>query len=111
LRYSGALQSFRDAAYLKELRKQFKGTIKSGISSGLKVQLLALSGVSGSGKTTLLRDLADSLGLSFDTFDCLAHFNIPAVKKLLTETIPDTCNTAAILIELTNFDKYKMLID
>ena len=67
--------------------------------------------MSGSGNTTLLRDVADSLGYSFESFDCLSYFNISLVWKLLTELIPDTCNTAALIIELVNFDKFKMLID
>ena len=52
------------------------------------------------------------MGFSFESFDCLAHFNLPAIKKLLTENLPgQSCNTAALIVELTNFDKYKMLID
>ncbi|TNV84611.1 hypothetical protein FGO68_gene8789 [Halteria grandinella] len=76
-----------------------------------RVQFLQLSGANGSGKTFLLRDLADSLGFSFESFDCLSYFNIPLVKKLFTEVIPDTCNTRGLLVELVNFDRYKMLID
>ena len=80
-------------------------------NSDQKVSLLALSGVSGSGKSVVLRDIADSLGFSFESFDCLAYFNLPSIKRLFSEIIPDTCNTAALLIELTNFDKYRMLVD
>jgi uridine kinase len=69
-----------------------------------------LTGASGCGKTTLLRDLADSLGFSFTSFDCLSAFNIPSVKKLFSDQIP-SMNTAALLVELSNFDKYRMLID
>jgi hypothetical protein len=67
--------------------------------------------VSGSGKTSLIRDLADTLGFSFESYDCLNNFNIPMVKKLLNETLPDTCNTSGVLVELEHFDKYKLLID
>lgn len=59
----------------------------------------------------MLRNLADKLGYCFETIDCLSYFNILQVKKLFTEIIPETCNTSALLVELVNFDKYKMLID
>lgn len=75
-----------------------------------KVHFLLLTGASGCGKTSLLRDLADSQGFSFATFDSLSGFNIPSVKKLFAEQIP-AMNTGALLLELSNFDKYRMLID
>jgi energy-coupling factor transporter ATP-binding protein EcfA2 len=76
-----------------------------------KLHVLLLTGASGSGKSTFLRSLSDSQGLSLATFDCLSYFNIPQIKKLFTEVIPGTCNRAGTLLELTNFDKYKLLID
>lgn len=72
---------------------------------------MQLSGVSGTGKTTLLKDLADQLGFTFESFDSLTHFSIPSIKKLLTETVPEHSNIAGVIIELTNIDKYRMLID
>lgn len=51
------------------------------------------------------------LGFSFEFFESLSAFNIPLIKKLFTETIPETCNVQGLIVELVNFDKYKMLID
>jgi hypothetical protein len=69
------------------------------------------TGAPGSGKSTSLKSIADSEGFSHYTLDCLSYFNIPQIKKLLTEIIPGSCNRDASIIELTNFDKYKLLID
>jgi adenylate kinase family enzyme len=76
-----------------------------------KLHFLMFTGASGSGKSTFLKSLGDSHGFSLSTFDCLSYFNIPQIKKLFNEVIPNTCNRAASIIELNNFDKYKLLID
>lgn len=62
--------------------------ITGGRTSG-NVSVIQLSGASGSGKSTILREMADFTGFSFERFDSLDYFNIPMIKKLLNEIIPD----------------------
>ena len=62
--------------------------IMGGRTSG-NVSVIQLSGASGSGKSIILREMADFIGFSFETFDSLDYFNIPMIKKLLNEIIPD----------------------
>jgi hypothetical protein len=110
LRYLGKLSIIRNTSYFKESQASIWKSVAIA-PKDQRFQFLLLSGASGSGKSTLLRDLADSHGFSFEHFDCLSYFNIPGIKKLFTETIPETCNTSALIVELTNFEKYKLLID
>ena len=110
LRYSGRLSIIRSTSYFKDLQKSIQKSVILA-PKDQRFYFLQLSGASGSGKSTLLRDLADKQGFSFESFDCLSSFNIPGIKKLFSETIPETCNTSALIVELINFDKYKLLID
>ena len=108
LRFSNDLQIIRNTVYYKTVKKELKNHIQNLREV---VDLVQLTGPIGNGKSTLLKDLGDTLGYSFEQLDCLNYFNIPQLKKILEEMIPDKFNTKSLLIELVNFEKYKLLID
>ena len=77
------------------------------------VQTLLMSGHSKSGKTTVLKKYADSKGLIYRHVDCLFHLDLTALSKLIKGFKDDTpaANYPYQLIELTNFEKFGMVVD
>ncbi|CDW87814.1 aaa atpase domain-containing protein [Stylonychia lemnae] len=96
----------------KKTRIELNQSLHCQSGESRKINMIHLFGQSGCGKTTMLRDLADKNGILYKAFDCLDYYNIIQLKKLITEIIYDlSIPFKGVLIELNNFDQYKLLID
>eukprot|EP00347_Sterkiella_histriomuscorum_P006220 403353605 len=110
LRHKGKLNIFREFEAYNQTQEYLEKTLNGNNNSNL--QLIHLFGQPGSGKTTNLQDFADKKGILYLQYDCLDYFNIIQLKKLISEVIYDKSKEiSGLIVELVNFDQYKLLID